>query len=111
MRTLFCGALYCLCLAVNPALGAEGGDPGTLHISHVTVVDVATGTELKDQTVVVQAGRIVSVAASAASPSAPEGQTQTAQIIDAHGAFLIPGLWDMHVHVQEMADLPLYIAN
>jgi hypothetical protein len=32
--------------------------------------------------------------------------------MDAHGAYLIPGLWDMHVHIHYAADeLPLYIAN
>ncbi len=36
-----------------------------------------------------------------------------AQVIDGQGKFLIPGLWDMHAHIQgnEKAWLPLYIAN
>ncbi|HEX8837488.1 MAG TPA: amidohydrolase family protein [Candidatus Acidoferrum sp.] len=75
-------------------------------IVHVTVVDVATGKELPDQTVVLQGDHIVSVAALDPTAAAPQGR-----VVDAHGAFLIPGLWDMHVHVQDLEDLPLYIAN
>src|SRR5215469_9231369 len=74
-------------------------------IRHVTVVNVATGEELKDQTVRIQNGHILSV-----------GPTQDADAtlpgaIDAHGGYLIPGLWDMHVHVHDTSELPLYIAN
>jgi len=37
----------------------------------------------------------------------PEGS----QVVDATGKFLIPGLWDMHVHPTEKEYLPLFIAN
>jgi hypothetical protein len=77
----------------------------TTSITHVTVVDVASGKELPGQTVVLQGARIISVGASD-SASAPQGR-----VVDAHGGFLIPGLWDMHVHIQDLEDLPLYIAN
>src|SRR5262249_19092575 len=33
------------------------------------------------------------------------------QVIDARGKFLIPGLWDMHVHWEMKDYLPLFIAN
>jgi len=74
-------------------------------IQHVTVVNVVTGEELKEQTVKLQGGRILSVA----STEPTDGQAPGA--VDAHGDFLIPGLWDMHVHVHEIGELPLYIAN
>jgi hypothetical protein len=83
----------------NPALA-------TATIVHVTVVDVSTGKELPDQSVVLQGDHIVSVAAFDPTAPAPQGR-----VVDAHGAFLIPGLWDMHVHIQDLEDLPLYIAN
>ena len=98
-------------LALAPALvclhSAAAGDPAptVTTIQHVTVVNVITGTETPEQTVRVQGDRILSVAptdpADAAVPAA----------IDAHGDFLIPGLWDMHVHVHDTNELPLYIAN
>jgi hypothetical protein len=74
-------------------------------IRHVTVVDVATGFELKDQTVEIQASRIVSV-----TPT-QENDADQSVAVDAHGGYLIPGLWDMHVHVHDIRELPLYIAN
>ena len=44
------------------------------------------------------------------------GHRRGAQVIDANGAFLIPGLWDMHVHATNdeediPAFFPLFIAN
>src|SRR5437667_12450940 len=86
-------------------LAGQAPSPEAVSITHVTVVDVATGKKLPDQTVVVQGERILSVAAfDSANPL--EGR-----VVDAHGNFLIPGLWDMHVHVQDLEDLPLYVAN
>jgi imidazolonepropionase-like amidohydrolase len=34
-----------------------------------------------------------------------------AQVVDATGKFLIPGLWDMHVHWYERSYLPLFTVN
>ena len=31
--------------------------------------------------------------------------------VDAHGGFLIPGMWDMHIHVHQTYELSLYVAN
>ncbi|MGD0361000.1 MAG: hypothetical protein ABSC93_09030 [Bryobacteraceae bacterium] len=74
-------------------------------ISHVAVIHMAMGEELKDQTVTLRGNRIAPVA-----PAQP-GDESRPGAIDAHGQYLIPGLWDMHVHVHDTADLPLYIAN
>jgi len=108
--------LFLLLLGVVPAMRGQTPDSRTLFISHVTVVDVATGKEQSDQTVVVRGGRIVSVAEATTFPLVPENQNSTdrssaGETVDGHNGFLIPGLWDMHVHVQDIADLPLYVAN
>lgn len=79
-------------------------NPKITSITHVTVIDVADGKELSDRRVVVQGDRIDAVLPEDSSP--PQGR-----VVDGHGNFLIPGLWDMHVHVQDLEDLPLYIAN
>jgi Amidohydrolase family len=92
-------------LIASCPLAAQTPPQEPTSITHVTVIDVAMGKKLADQTVVLQGERIVSVSA-ADSAAAPQGR-----VIDAHGGFLIPGLWDMHVHVQDLEDLPLYIAN
>jgi len=109
MRSLRCGVLSFLFLVGSPAIQGQVRDPEPLTISHVTVIDVATGTEFKDQNVVLQGGRILS--AGPATPSTPDTQPPAGRTIDGHGGFLIPGLWDMHVHIQDLADLPLYVAN
>ncbi|HXM42700.1 MAG TPA: amidohydrolase family protein [Bryobacteraceae bacterium] len=93
-----------LCLSVaRPALAALRG---TLVIKHVTVID-ATGDPAKpDQTVVVTGDRIAAIADSARIRAPKNAQT-----VDATGKFLIPGLWDMHVHPIDKDYLPLFLAN
>ena len=59
-----------------------------LSITHVNVVDVESGTVRADRTVVIDADRIRAI-----TTSAPTG----ARTIDARGAYMIPGLWGMHV--------------
>jgi imidazolonepropionase-like amidohydrolase len=58
-----------------------------------TVVDVAGGTTIRDATVLVEGGRIAAVGPGATVP-VPAG----ARVVDGAGAWLIPGLWDMHAH-------------
>src|SRR5258708_6189166 len=64
-----------------------------IAIIDVTVVDVQKGTELPHMNVVVDADRIVSVGPSAGQDA------NGASVISGKGRFLIPGLWDMHIHV------------
>lgn len=96
-----------------PALAAESHD-ATLLIRHVTVIDVEHARAVPDQTVVVRGDDIVAVGEDVAiAPAWHAGKT-----LDATGRYLIPGLWDMHVHFggpglvpENQALLPLYIAN
>lgn len=77
-----------------------------LAFLHVTVID-ATGTpEQPDRTVVISKGRITTI-----GESGKIRVPQNADVVDARGKFLIPGLWDMHVHWYEKDYLPLFIAN
>ncbi len=80
-----------------------------IAIAHATVIDPATGTSRPDMTVLVRGTRIEAVGASR-SVRVPVGT----RVIDATGKFLIPGLWDMHVHTDVpggRALLGLYVAN
>ena len=91
-------------------------DPSPFALSHVTVIDVAGGPSRADQTLVVIGNRIARLGPSPRTP-VPDG----ARVIDAHGKFVIPGLWDMHVHLfrhssKESVDVheryfPLFLAN
>ena len=95
-----------LMLAFSAHLAAAQERPvAEAVIVHATVVNVSTGTELKDQTVRIHADRIASIAATQGADTALPGA------LDTKGAYLIPGLWDMHVHVHDTMELPLYIAN
>ncbi|WP_257450489.1 amidohydrolase family protein [Archangium lipolyticum] len=77
-----------------------------LAITHARVFDPGTLTVAEDQTVLVTQGRI-----SAVGPSAKLVVPRDARILDAQGRFLMPGLWDMHVHITEGADGPLALAG
>jgi len=65
-----------------------------IYIIHVTVIDTETGKEAQDRTVVISGDRISEVKASR-SLKPPVG----AKVVDGTSKYLIPGLWDMHVHV------------
>jgi len=79
-------------------LSAQQGGPTSastlraLAFRHVTVIDVQDGRHLLDQTVVVSGNR-VQVVGPAGTVSLPSG----AQVIDAQGKYMIPGLWDMEL--------------
>lgn len=62
-------------------------------VTHVTVIDVEAGARLADHTVVVEGDRITAVGPSA-DVTVPDGAT----VVDGTGRYVIPGLWDMHVH-------------
>jgi hypothetical protein len=82
--------------------------PKHLAFTHVTVID-ATGAPAKpDTTVVISSGHIVDIGATGKIKL-----TNDSQLIDATGKFLIPGLWDAHVHLSDLGEisLALFMAN
>ena len=68
-------------------------DPPTVALRDVTVVNVMDGSLRADQTVLITGNRITAV-----GPAAEIRVSRNAAVVDAAGGFLIPGLWDMHVH-------------
>jgi len=81
-----------------------------IAIAHVGVIDTNSGSVEGDMTVVIVGNRIAEMD-SASNVKVPNS-TQT---IDAKGKFLMPGLWDMHVHIFGAGRFPivtpLLIAN
>ena len=74
---------------------------------NVSVVDTAAGTVRAGMVVEVADGRITRVArATGARPA-------NAVVVDGAGKFLIPGLWDSHVHLTKLgaSSLPVFIAT
>ena len=73
------------------------------------MIDATGAPPKKDFTVVVRDGRIASVTPRA--ERVPETEPG-ARVIDATGKYLIPGLWDMHVHITAPEIVfPLLLAN
>jgi hypothetical protein len=98
-------------VACSPGSSSPGIPPAAaIAITHVTIVDVTEGQPRGDVTVVVRGNRIAAIgrADSLATPS-------DARVVDGRGKFLIPGLWDMHVHAawpgMDDALSELFVAN
>jgi len=78
----------------------------TLIFAHATIIDTSGGPNQTGMTVFITGDRITDIKKTG-KVRLPKG----ARAIDAAGKFLIPGLWDMHVHWYDERFLPLFIAN
>jgi hypothetical protein len=65
-----------------------------IAFTHVTVIDGTGARPEPDQTVLITGQQISALGRTGRVPVAVG-----AQVVDARGKFLIPGLWDMHVHI------------
>ncbi|MGB2897269.1 MAG: amidohydrolase family protein [Anaerolineales bacterium] len=82
--------------------------------TQVNVVPMTSGIVLENQTVLIEGSRIAAIG-PADEVSIPTG----AAIIDGEGAYLLPGLADMHIHTRQdwdtdawpVSPLALYLAN
>ena len=112
LRWLAC-ALLCSWMVAGTAGSALAAEQA-LVIDHATVVNVNDGSLLRNMAVVITGDRISAVTASAKAKP-----LKGAQVVDGSGKFVIPGLWDMHVHTifgdwlpkDEKIILPLFVAN
>jgi imidazolonepropionase-like amidohydrolase len=84
------GLLSTVCLLLIACGQVHAAD---LAIRGVTVVDVTGGSLISDQTVLIQGNRIVAV-----GPVDTIRVAHDTDVVEAQGRYLIPGLWDMHVH-------------
>jgi hypothetical protein len=79
----------------------------TLVLEHVTVIDVTGKPPKPDQTLVIEGENI-----SRMGPAEKIRVPKNARAVNASGLYLIPGLWDMHVHIWETErTFPMFIAN
>ncbi len=83
-----------------------------LVLHNIQWVDVTTGQLVQDQLLVIQQDRIQAILPEAKLTDYPQ-----AQQLDGGGRYLIPGLWDMHVHFEgrDLVEdnkllLPVYLA-
>lgn len=97
--------LLCLCVPVAFFLSLGGqNNSSVLVIQGGTVIDGTGAPPVANAVIVIEDGRIRQIGAGGEVPAG-------AQVIDASGKFIIPGLIDSHVHY----DMPwlhrLYLAN
>jgi imidazolonepropionase-like amidohydrolase len=107
--------LFTLLLFFTGAATVQKASPNDLVvINNVSVVDVESGEVLADETVILERNRIATV-----GPSKSAKYPRNAPSLNGRGYFLIPGLWDMHVHLvfgdwfpgAQDITLPLLVAN
>lgn len=79
-----------------------------LAFVHATIVDIEKGDLIPDQTILIYDNKIKSIGKTG-SVEIPAAST----VIDATGEFLIPGLWDAHVHLSSLGacTLPVLLAH
>lgn len=76
-------------------------------IRNVTVIDGTGNDPIAGVDVVIERNKI-----SAISLESSTEYTSSTRVINGTGKYLIPGLWDMHVHLRDLAGtLPLFIVN
>ncbi len=92
-------SIISLCIAVASFTASAQSTTEVLSADHM--LDVRTGRLINKPSILIRDGRIIEVASNGASVSAPAD----ARHIDLPGMTLLPGLIDMHVHLD--AD-PLY---
>ena len=103
-------ALLLISFASPAAWSQPKPQENILALSNVTVID-ATGAPAKpNMTVIITADRITKIA-----KTGEVAIPKNAQVIDVKGKFVIPGLWDMHVHTAfkglPQTYFPMFIAN
>jgi len=99
-----------LALAVFAMAATTVRAQSPIVVRNATTVDVQTGSLRPAQTVIIEGTRTKTIG-EAAQLATPKG----ARIVDGTGKFLIPGLWDMHVHATgpgvDRLFLPVLVAN
>jgi hypothetical protein len=104
MKSLLIGLLLTL---VPPGNSQQATNSDPLAITHVTIIKLNGEPPQPEMTVLIRAGKISAIGKTGQSRT-PVNATQ----FDGTAKFLIPGLWDMHVHIlTPERDFPMFIAN
>jgi imidazolonepropionase-like amidohydrolase len=83
----------------------SGSRASTIAIVGGTLIDGTGAAPVADAAIVIHNGRIV-----AAGPRSNVKIPRHANIVDAHGKTILPGLWDMHAHFEQVEWGPIYLA-
>jgi imidazolonepropionase-like amidohydrolase len=113
MKRLILSAIALAVLCANSR--AQSTASSVLIIQDVTVIDATGAAAQPHRTIIVRDGKIEEIGSSGAGI----GGKLPGVHVDGTGKFLIPGLWDMHVHMVfgdwfprgKQVTLPLFIAS
>lgn len=98
--------IFFMLVLVTTLLAQTRQEPQPIALIHVTVIDATGAAPEADMTVILSGDRISEI-----GKSGKVRIPKNARVIDARGKFLIPGLWDMHVHAWNRESLTLLVAN
>ena len=87
------------------AKGISGSHAETLALVGGTLIDGSGNAAIPNSAVLVAKGRIVLV-----GPRSKVRIPKTAKVIDVHDRTILPGLWDMHAHFEQVEWGPIYLA-
>lgn len=106
-RSVFLSAAVAVLAGALASSATTAQSESATVIRDVTVIDVIAGTSSSTVTVVIEGNRIQAIG-SAGEVTTPRG----ARELDGRGKFLVPGLWDMHVHLGNATEsaLPMIVA-
>jgi imidazolonepropionase-like amidohydrolase len=107
----FCYFFFALALLAANAPEAHATSDSATVLRNVTIVNIERNRIEPQRDVVIVGDRIVGIQAGGTARAPKQGR-----VLDGNGKFLMPGLWDFHVHVfsapgEEEFALPLYILN
>jgi imidazolonepropionase-like amidohydrolase len=88
------------------AAGFTAQTPSVVAIVAGRLIDGTGKPAIENSVVILKDGRIAA-AGTASSTPVPDG----AQIIDAHGKSVLPGLWEMHAHFEQVEWGSIYLAT
>jgi imidazolonepropionase-like amidohydrolase len=75
-------------------------------LTNVSLIDCVTPHPITGASVTIERGRIVEVLHAGRAPD-----TRSAQVVDLRGAYLLPGLWDVHIHPDYLASTGASVAE
>ena len=96
--------LICAAVAFPAVATTQTAVQQSLVIRDVTVIDGTGAAPRANRTVIITGDRIAGI-----GDATPSTVPKSARVVQARGKFLIPGVWDMHVHLTPSA-LPAFVA-
>jgi imidazolonepropionase-like amidohydrolase len=82
------------------------GEPVRRVLTNATLIDCVDPRPVPGASVTIEHGRIVQVLDGSRSPD-----TRGADVVDLEGAYLLPGLWDVHIHPDYLASTGASVAE